>query len=246
MFNHLVICFTKRGGLLIRRSGINELAQYEMQYGEGEAGLDVVINWFELAERKMRDPKTGLLYHGWDESKVQSWADKDTGLSKNFWSRSMGWYAMALVDTLEYIPESNPGHASLKAILNRLVVSLKKYQDTSGLWYQVTDQMNREGNYLEASGSSMFVYAIAKGVRLNLLPKSTKAIADKGYQGLLQQLVSVNGAGHVMLGNICRSAGLGGHPYRDGSYQYYLSEPVLVNDAHGVGPFIMASLELGK
>lgn len=221
-------------------------AEYEMKYGAGEQGLADVTNWFVLAEQKTRDNKTGLLYHGWDESKVQSWADNKTGLSKNFWSRAMGWYGMALVDTLEVIPKSSIHYQTLSNILNRLVVALVKVQDKSGLWYQVTDQGNRAGNYLEASASSMFVYTIAKGVRLGVLTPEHQQIANAGYQGILTQLIAVDGKGDVTLSNICKSAGLGGHPYRDGSYQYYLEEPVVVNDAHGVGAFILASVEMNN
>ena len=221
-------------------------AEYEVRFGSGSEGLEDIVNWYRLLERRTRDPKTGLLYHGWDESRVQRWADKTTGLSANFWSRAMGWYAMALVDTIEVFPEDNLGRLEMIDMLRRLVDALVAFQDESGLWYQVTDQGNRKGNYLEASGSSMFVYSIAKAVRLGVLPASYQAVADKGYRGLLTELVSVDPRGRILLKNICRSAGLGGDPYRDGSYEYYLSEDVVVNDAHGVGSFILASVEMGQ
>lgn len=221
-------------------------ARYEVEFGRGDQGLDDVVNWYRVLERRTRDRRTGLLYHGWDESRVQPWADNETGRSANFWSRAMGWYAMALIDTIEVLPADYIGRADLQVMLWRLVDALIPYQHETGLWYQVTDQGDRKGNYLEASGSSMFVYSIAKAVRLGVLPASYQAIADKGYQGLIDELVSVDEQGNVLLRNVCRSAGLGGDPYRDGSYEYYLSEDIVVNDAHGVGSFILASVEMGR
>lgn len=221
-------------------------AQYEVEFGQDEQGLDDVVEWYRLLEMRTRDKRTGLLYHGWDESRVQQWADPETGRSANFWSRAMGWYAMALIDTIEVLPADYIGREDLQVILRRLVDALIPYQHETGLWYQVTDQGSREGNYLEASGSSMFVYSIAKGVRLGVLSESYRDVAEKGYQGLISELVSVDEQGNVLLANVCRSAGLGGDPYRDGSFEYYLSEDIVVNDAHGVGSFILASVEMGQ
>jgi len=161
-------------------------------------------------------------------------------------SIAMGWYAMALVDSIEVFPENSIGRQDMSLMLKRLVDALIPYQDKTGLWYQVTDQGGREGNYLEASGSSMFVYSIAKAVRLGVLPESYYAVAEKGYQGLLNELVSVDKDGKVLLKNVCRSAGLGGDPYRDGSYEYYITTDVVVNDAHGIGSFILASTEMER
>jgi len=221
-------------------------ARYEVEFGEGEKGLDDVVAWYRLLEKRTRDSRTGLLYHGWDESRVQPWADGETGRSANFWSRAMGWYAMALIDTIEVLPADYLGRADLQAMLRRLVDALVPYQHDTGLWYQVTDQGDREGNYLEASASAMVVYSIAKAVRLGVLPDSYRAVAEQGYRGLISELVSVDEHGNVLLRNVCRSAGLGGDPYRDGSYDYYVGTDVVVNDAHGVGAFILASVEMGE
>jgi unsaturated rhamnogalacturonyl hydrolase len=220
-------------------------AQYETTYGD-PAKLTDVVNQFVLSESKTRDPKTGLLYHGWDESRVQRWANPETGLSPHFWSRALGWYAMALVDTLDFFPQDHPQRQTLIDIYTRLIDALLPYQHKSGLWYQVTIHGKREGNYLEASSSSMFAYAIAKGVRMGYLPEKYRAVADKTYDGLIRELVKVDKDGNVLLRSICRSAGLGGKPYRDGSYEYYISEPRDTNDAHGTGAFIIASVELGR
>ena len=157
-------------------------AQYTATYEEG-AALDDVAKQFELIQKHLVDPKTNLLYHGWDESKEMEWANKETGTSPNFWSRSLGWYAMALVDALDYFPENHPKRAELVQYLNQLAEALVKFQDKTGLWYQVTDKGGSEGNYLESSGSSMFAYAMAKGVNKGYLPMKFKAIANKAFDG---------------------------------------------------------------
>lgn len=208
---------------------------------------DDVVLQFDLIQKHSYDEKTGLLYHGWDESKEQAWANKETGNSQHFWSRAMGWYGMAIVDVLDFLPESHPGHKRLVTYLNQFSEAVTKVQDAeTGLWYQVMDQGNREGNYLEATGTSMFVYAFAKGVRKGYLPEKYLDVAKKGYDGLLNNLVSVEENGIVNLNQCCAVAGLGGKPYRDGSYEYYVNEKIRSNDPKGTGPFIMASLELNK
>ena len=222
-------------------------AQYAATFGEDAESFDDIAHQFALIETKTRDAETGLLFHGWDESRLLAWADKETGLSPNFWSRSMGWYAMALVDSWQHFPADHAGRDTLAAILQRLVDALLPFQHESGIWYQVTDQGDREGNYLEASGTGMFVYSIAKGVRLGILDDAYLAVAEKGFDGLVSKLVRVDADdGEVHLVNICGSAGLGGNPFRDGSFEYYINEPKVDNDPHGVGPFILAALELGR
>ena len=147
-------------------------AEYAMLAHEDTAFNDIA-NQFLWMEAHARDAKTGLLYHGWDESRAMDWANKTTGLSPNFWARAMGWYAMALVDALDFFPEQHPRRAELVAILNRTVDALIKVQDRkSGLWYDILDIPENQKNYVEASASSMFVYTIAKGVRKGYLPKS--------------------------------------------------------------------------
>jgi len=157
----------------------------------------------------------------------------------------MGWYAMALVDTLDYFPREHPQRTELIAILNRLAKAVASYQDPkSGLWYQVVDKGSEKGNYLEASGSSMFVYALAKGVRNGYLPPKYLPVAQRGYKGLLDRFIKTDANGQTNLDGTVAVAGLGGNPYRDGSYQYYLSEKVVTNDPKGVGSFLMASNEM--
>ncbi len=225
-------------------------ANYTQMFDKGDAATkayDDIVNQFDLIQKHLKDSKTGLLYHGWDESKQQAWANKQTGLSPNFWGRAMGWYGMAIVDVLDFLPQNHPGRARLISYLNSYSEALVKVQDSkTGLWYQVLDKGGEKGNYLEASGSSMFVYTFAKGARKGYLPTSYKAIAKKGYDGIIKNLISVEKDGTVNLNQNCAVAGLGGTPYRSGTYDYYVNEEIRSNDPKGTGPFILASLELEK
>ena len=219
-------------------------AEYAATFNE-PAAFDDIAKQFILMERHARDDKTGLLYHGWDESKQQRWADPTTGRSPNFWGRAMGWYAMALVDTLDYFPEKHPQHAELIAILGRLAGAVAKYQDArSGLWYQVLDKGGAKGNYLESSAACMFVYALARGARKGYLPVKYLKTAADGYRGIQRQFVTYDASGQFNLAGTVSVAGLGGNPYRDGSYEYYLSEKVVTNDPKGIGAFLLAATEM--
>jgi unsaturated rhamnogalacturonyl hydrolase len=219
-------------------------AEYATVFHE-EADFDDIANQFIYMENHARDTSTGLLYHGWDESKKERWSNPITGSSQNFWGRADGWYAMALVDVLDKMPVNNPKRKKLLAILNRLAFAIKKYQDKeSGLWYQVLDKASEQGNYLEASASCMFVYALAKGVRKGYLPERFKQVATKGYDGIIKNFVETDANGQLNLNGTVSVAGLGGTPYRDGSYEYYLSEKLVQNDPKGVGSFIQASIEI--
>ena len=223
-------------------------AQYTNEFDSGESAqkaYDDIVLQFDLIQKHSKDSVTGLLYHGWDESKEQAWANKETGTSPHFWGRAMGWYMMALVDVLDYFPKEHPGYQRLVEYLNEESEVLLKYRD-QGLWYQVLDQGGEEGNYLEASASSMFVYAFAKGANKGYLPEEFKNIANDSFQAMIKQFVTVDGDGIVSLNQVCGVAGLGGNPYRDGSYEYYVNELIRSNDPKGVGPFIMAALELDK
>ncbi|MDT0677647.1 glycoside hydrolase family 88/105 protein [Autumnicola musiva] len=212
-----------------------------------EENYEDIIHQFELIQKHALDEETGLLYHGWDSSKQQKWADNETGTSPNFWSRAMGWYSMALVDVLDYLPENHPEREKLVTYLNDLGEALLKYQDKeTGLWYQVVDQGDRQDNYLEASGSSMFTYAFAKGYNQGYLPQKFEDAAQKAYEGILNNLITVEESGIVNLNQVCAVAGLGGDPYRDGSYDYYVNEKIRSNDPKGTGPFILASLALDR
>lgn len=219
------------------------LAQYADAFQE-PALFDDVTQQFVLMEKHARDEKTGLLYHGWDESHTQKWADPETGLSPHFWGRSLGWFAMALVDTLDYFPADHPGRQQIIDILNRLMEAVVKYQDPeTGVWYQIMNKPKTNGNYEESSCSTMFVYTMLKAIRKGYISSDYFPAAEKGYRGILKEFVEVAPDGQVHLHKGCSVAGLGGNPYRDGSYEYYISEKVRSNDAKAVGPFILAALE---
>ena len=218
---------------------------YTVKFEEGK-NLEDVAKQFELIQKHALDSKTGLLYHGWDESKAMAWANKETGTSPNFWSRSLGWYAMALVDVLDYFPENHPKQKELVLYLDQLAKALVKQQHSSGLWYQVTNLGDKEGNYLEASGSAMFAYALAKGVNKGYLSAEFKTAANKAFDGITRDLIKVSEDGEVTITQACAVAGLGGDPYRDGSYEYYVNERKKDNDPKATGPFILAALELNK
>ncbi|MGD0740465.1 MAG: glycoside hydrolase family 88 protein [Terracidiphilus sp.] len=207
-----------------------------------------ITKQFVLMEQHSRDPKTGLLYHGWDQSKQERWANKQTGDSQEFWARGIGWYMMALVDTLDYYPKGDPGRAQLMAILRREAVAVRRFQDKkTGLWYTMMNKPSEKGNYFESSSACMFVYALAKGVRHGYLPDPEPdgflAAAERGYKGILAHFVQAQGD-DVSLTDTVKASGLGGEPYRDGTYAYYIGEKVVTNDPKGVGVFIMASTEM--
>lgn len=223
------------------------LAQYGVTFGDKAAFADV-LNQISLINKKTYDPKTGLYYHGWDESKEQAWANKVTGCSPNFWSRSIGWYAASLVDVLDYLPKETKGREKVLAIVKNLAATLIRYQNpTSGVWYQVTDQGNRKGNYLESSASSMFVYFLSKSINKGYIAKSYLAPTTKAFNGLIKTFIKNEADGTITITNCCSVAGLGGDKvYRDGSFEYYIGEPVIENDPKSVGPFILASIQFEK
>lgn len=219
-------------------------AGYAHLKGEPEI-FDDVTRQIIQTNQKTRDPQTGLFYHGWDESRQQSWADPQTGCSPSFWGRGMGWYAMAIVDVLEFLPANHSDRGTLIEILNRLAQALSRHQDAaSGLWYQVVNLPSRSGNYLETSASAMFAYTFAKAVRLGYLPDEYLPVARRAYRGLLENKIKVDARGMITLEGTCGVAGLSGNPYRDGTFEYYIGEKIIANDFKGVGPFILAALEL--
>jgi unsaturated rhamnogalacturonyl hydrolase len=223
------------------------IAEYAALFGEPE-GYDEAAKQIALMNAHARDEKTGLLYHGWDESRKQRWADPVTGRSPHFWGRAMGWYAMAIVDVMEFLPPGHRGREGTIAIFKAMGEALLKVQDAeTGLWFQVLDQGRRAGNYLEASASAMFAYSFLKADRLGFAEGGLRASALKAVAGLTGRLVEADAEGWIHLKDTCRVAGLGSYdstcPYRDGSYEYYVSEPREVDDLKGVGAFILAAAE---
>jgi unsaturated rhamnogalacturonyl hydrolase len=219
---------------------------YSVTFNDTTA-FDDIAKQFLLIAKHCYDERTGLYFHGWDESKQQRWANSRTGCSPNLWGRSLGWYAMALVDVLEYFPENHPKRSELLKILNTLAVNMLKQRDEkTKLWYQVVDKPNEKGNYLEASVSSMIAYTFAKGANCGYLPVEFRTRAEETWRGILEHLVSIDTSGIVHLDHVCSVSGLGGTPYRDGSVAYYVGEPQRTDDFKGYGPFLLVAIELEK
>jgi len=226
--------------------GSTFMAAYAREFNQPE--------WFDAATRqtimiyeKTLDPGTGLLMHAWDESREQKWCDPLTGKSLYPWSRATGWYLMAIMDILDCLPADHPDRNGLISILQKTSDALLKVRDPdSGIWFQVLNHGGREGNYLEGSGSAMFTYVFAKGARLGYLDQKYREIAESAFDGILKELITVDEKGFVTMHNICGGCGLGGNPYRDGSYEYYINEKRFDNDTKGVAPFILAALELDR
>ncbi len=223
------------------------LAEYGATFNV-PALFDEVALQLTTAYEDLLDEKTGLLYHGWDESRQQRWADPVTGKSPNFWSRSIGWYMMALVDALDFIPADHPKRNDIITILNNISTSVEKFRDpVSGMWYQVTDKGGKEGNYLESTGSVMFIYTWVKGAQKGYLPKEFLKKGELAYDQFLKQFYKENEDGTVSITSCCAVSGLGGEKnYRDGSFKYYISEPVRDNDPKAVSPFIWLSILLNR
>ena len=220
-------------------------ALYERELGSGD--FSDTLRQIETIRERMFSEEKGLYFHGYDCSRRAFWADPSTGCSKNFWLRSIGWFSVALVDLLEILPA---GEASerLRAIFAELMAGAGRWADeASGMYWQVVDQGGREGNYLETSGSSMLAYAMLKGARLGVLDKKYAAKGEKTFRGIVETYLSFH-EGELNLGGICLVAGLGpdNNRRRDGSYEYYISEPVVQNDAKGVAPFLLCYTEIKR
>ena len=223
------------------------LAEYAYRHNQVKDYADVV-NQILMAARHTYDPATGLYRHACDVSRQQRWADPTTGQSAHTWGRAMGWYAMAIVDALDFIPRQEAGRDSVLDILSNIATQLARYQDPkTGLWYQVMDRSGDEGNYTEATCSAMFTYALFKAVRMGYIDKSYQQTAERGYQGIVQNLLFTTDDGLLNIDRCCAVAGLGGdNNYRSGDYDYYIHETVRANDPKAIGPFILAELEREK
>lgn len=219
--------------------------EYEKRF-DAQKDCEDICRQIANVEIRMRDPKTGLYYHGYDASRKMYWADPDTGCSPNFWLRAEGWFILGLVDVLE-IMKDLPMRAEsvhLQHMLLDLAKALSKYQDPSGLWYQLIALPELAGNYLETSGTALISAALLKAVRLGFLPESFRAVGEKAFYGIVDHRLTKNADGTPCVTGICLVAGLGGEQHRDGSVAYYLSEPVVQNDAKGVGPLLLAYTEM--
>lgn len=220
--------------------------EYETRFNNKKNYADI-YHQFETVVKNMRDERSGLYYHAYDSSRQMFWCDKVTGLSRNFWLRALGWYSMALLDTLDKTDENDPDYKEsydkMKQTFVELMDAMLRYQDESGMWYQVVNMGGMPKNYLETSGSSIMAYALLKGVRLGFLPESYREPGIKAFQGICDKYLKEED-GKMSLGGICLVAGLGGKQMRPGTFDYYMSEPVVKDDAKGVGPFLLAYTEL--
>jgi rhamnogalacturonyl hydrolase YesR len=223
--------------------GMPFLARYSSMFEQGKS-YDEVVNEFVLSKKHLRNPETGLYFHAWDETKKQEWADPTTGRSKFYWGRGMGWFSMAVLDVLDVLPESDQKRRQpLIDIVKELGPALAKYKDpATSTWWQIMDRPGAPGNYRESTSSAMFAYFFAKAVRKGYLDPSYKAVATASFDGLVREFVTVHPDGKISMTNQCLVGGLGFG--RDGSYGYYMSEPVAMNDPKGNGPFILAGVEL--
>ena len=227
---------------------------------------DDAVNQLKITYQRTFDPKTELNRHAYDETRKTFWADKETGLSQHCWGRAQGWYTMALIEVLDALPEDYARRGELIDLLKKDFDAILKWQDKkSGVWYQVMDSPKREGNYLESTCSSMFAYALLKAYRKGYVSEKYKDAGIKAYKGIIKNFIKVHPDKTISLTNCCSVAGLGPavtpeveaamkkinpkgsvneNTKRDGSYAYYLSEPIRDNDAKGIGPFLWASLEM--
>jgi unsaturated rhamnogalacturonyl hydrolase len=222
------------------------LARYAKDFNQPKWFDEVAFQIQEIYKETL-DANTGLLYHAWDESREQRWCNPGTGQSKHFWSRAAGWYIMALVDVLDYLPENHAERTAVIEILNKFSEALLKVQDEkTGLWYQVLDMGGEDRNYLEASGTAMFIYAFAKGAKNGYLDQIYLGIANKAFDSMVENMVITGEDGLPVLTNTCGACGLGGNPYREADYDYYVTEVQVDNDQKGVAPFILAAIELNK
>ncbi|TDD98813.1 glycoside hydrolase family 88 protein [Flavobacterium cellulosilyticum] len=232
--------------------GVYMADPFSAQYGSTfnvPSAIDDAILQVELIQQHTFEPKTGLNFHGYDEKRAQFWANKETGCSSHVWGRAQGWYCMALVDILEFIPLNHPKRQWMINNLQQVYKAVLLAQEPdSGVWWQVMDQPSREGNYLESTCSTMFVYSFAKAFRKGYVDQTYLKAAKKGFNGILKQFIIENSDNTISITKCCAVAGLGGKQPEDrnGSFEYYLSEPIRNDDAKAVGPFIMAGVELQK
>lgn len=219
--------------------------QYTVRYENGKS-LDDIAKQFELVQNHLVDQKTGLVHQAWDESKEIAWANPETGTSPTIWGRGIGWYMMALVETLDYYPKSNPNYKKLAGYLNQIAKSAVQHKSASGLWYQVADKPDLKDNYLESSASAMIIYSLAKGADKGYLSSAYKKMAQKSFEAYLAAFVKKDKNGEIMISNVSSSVGLGGKPFRDGTNEYYTNSKAKDNSSPALAAFLLSAIELKK
>lgn len=221
-------------------------SRYEAAEKRDSVYRDILGHFLTVAEHTY-DPATRLLRHAWDESREMFWCDPENGQSAHAWGRALGWYCMAIVETLPFIPEGTEGRDGLIDIFRKLWEALPDYTDPeTGMWYQVLDQPGREGNYVEATCSAMFTYSLLKGIRLGYLDSALEDYAEMAYRSMLDTFVGKDADGLLELRQCCAVAGLGGKENRSGDYTYYINERICCNDPKGIGPLVWAALEMER
>ena len=221
-------------------------ADYATAFHE-PSDYDDIANQFIFIARHTFDTSTGLFFHGWDESKKERWSNPQTGCSASIWGRAIGWYAMGLADVLDFFPQDHPKRDTLVTILRNLCSSLSMSRDQqTGLWYLIINKGPENGNYIEASASCMFAYCFAKCANQGYVEKKYASIAEEVFRSITEHFVTRNADGTIDLNGTCGSAGLGGTPYRDGSLESYVREGKRTNDMRGLGPFLLAAIEIER
>ena len=204
---------------------------------------DRAVNQVIIMDKFMKDKKTGLYFHGWDDSENKMpWADKKTGLSQVIWGRAVGWYAVAILDILEYIPKDHPKANELKRIEKELLTALEKYQDKkTGMWFEVLDKIYEPNNWTESSCTNLFIYSYAKAIRMGIIEKSHfEDVLIKAYEGSINSL-TYDENGNLQINDVCS-----GTCIEEGTYEYYINRPKVTNDLHGAGAFILMCSEMQK
>jgi len=219
--------------------------QYTVRYEKGKS-LDDIAKQFELVQNHLVDQKTGLVYQAWDESKEIAWANPETGTSPTIWGRAIGWYMMALVETLDYYPKTNPNFKKLVGYLNQIAKSAVEHKSATGLWYQVADKPDLKDNYLESSCSAMIIYSLAKGADKGYLSSDYKKLAQKSFDTFIATFVKKDKNGEIVISNVSSSVGLGGKPFRDGTNQYYTNSKAKDNSSPALAAFLLSAIELKK
>ena len=218
--------------------GLYMIGPYSVMYASSFGKTyfyETIYQQMNLMRRNMTDPNTGLLYHAWDDSREEDWADKRTGLSSEFWGRAIGWYAVAIMDVLDYLPENHPRRQEFISAGLDIINALVRFQDEeSGLWFQIVDKGEKKDNWLETSCSSLYTYAIAKAIKKGFLHKSYSKYIKRAYEGIIKSL-DFEGE-NLIISNICVGTGIG-------DYDFYIQRPTVKNDLHGMGAFILMCTE---
>ncbi|WP_264538020.1 glycoside hydrolase family 105 protein [Flavobacterium sp. N1736] len=219
--------------------------EYTVRYENGKS-LDDIAKQFELVQNHLVDKKTGLVYQAWDESKEIGWANPETGTSPTIWGRGIGWYMMALVETLDYYPKTHPKYKELQGYFSQIVKSAVEHKSASGLWYQVADKPEMKDNFTESSSSAMIIYALAKGADKGYIGANYKKTAQKSFDAFLKEFVKKSENGEISISNVSSNVGLGGKPFRDGTNEYYIKSKTKDNSSPALAAFLLAALELKK